>query len=75
MNAVRGTPPTTLITEITVSTGDRHRVRAGVREVERVVLDAARGSIMQLAWFVAAETGEDLAVNPEHVVLIRALGS
>jgi hypothetical protein len=65
----------TSTTEITLSTGDRHRVEAGVKEVERIILDAARGSIMQLAWFVEAETGEDLAVNPEHVVTLRAVGS
>lgn len=65
----------TFTTEITVSTGDRYRVAGGVKEVERVILDAARGSIMQLAWLVEAETGEDLAVNPEHVVKLRAVGS
>ncbi len=62
-------------TEITVSTGSRFRVEAGVKAVERTILDAARGSIMQLAWFVEAETGQDLAVNPEHVVTISAVGS
>jgi hypothetical protein len=65
----------TFTTEITVSTGDHHRVEAGVREAERLILDAARGSIMQLAWFVEAETGADLAVNPDHVVMLRAVGS
>lgn len=63
--------PTTSTTEITVVTRDRHRVDGDVKDVERIILDAARGSLMQLAWFVEAETGEDLAVNPEHVVLIR----
>jgi len=63
----------TFITEITVVTGDRYRVVRDVKEVERVILDAARGSIMQLAWLVEAETGEDLAINPEHVVMLRAI--
>jgi hypothetical protein len=63
------------MTEITVSTGERYRVNAGVKEVERIILDAARGSLMQLAWFAEAETGKDLAVNPEHVVTLRAVGS
>ncbi len=63
------------MTEITVSTGERYRVDAGVKEVERIILDAARGSLMQLAWFTEAETGKDLAVNPEHVVTLRAVGS
>jgi hypothetical protein len=64
--------PTTSTTEITVVTGDRWRVEGDVRHVERTILDAARGSLMQLAWFTEAETQEHVAVNPEHVVLVRA---
>jgi hypothetical protein len=30
---------------------------------------------MQLAWLVEAETGEDLVVNPDYVVTLRAVGS
>lgn len=60
-------------TEITVVTGHRYRVQTEVKDVERIVLDAARGSIMQLAWFIEAETGDGLAVNPEHVVTLRAV--
>lgn len=66
--------PATRETEITLVTGDRHRVEGDAKDVERTILDAARGSIMQLAWFIEADTGEDLAVNPEHVVLLRASG-
>jgi hypothetical protein len=62
-------------TEITVSTGDRYRVQAGVKDVARIILDAARGSIMQLAWLVEADTGDSLAVNPDHVVTLKAVGS
>lgn len=61
-------------TEITVSTGDRYRVEGGVERVEQTILDAARGSIMQLAWFVESETRENIAVNPEQVVTLRAVG-
>jgi hypothetical protein len=61
-------------TEITVVTGDRYRVLGAVRDVERLIVDAARGSIMQLAWLIEAETGDELAVNPESVVLLRAAG-
>ncbi|MGN6169843.1 MAG: hypothetical protein ACTHQQ_16990 [Solirubrobacteraceae bacterium] len=64
--------PTTATTEIIVVTGDRHRVEGDVKDVERMILDAARGSIMQLAWLTDSETRSDLAVNPKHVVLIRA---
>ena len=60
-------------TEITVVTGDRYRVQTQVKDVERTILDAARGSIMQLAWFVDAQTGRPLAVNPESVVSLRAV--
>ena len=62
-------------TEITLVTGDRHRIEADAKDVERTILDAARGSIMQFAWFIDGDTRDALAVNPEHVVLLRAAGS
>jgi hypothetical protein len=62
-------------TELTVITGDRYRVERDVQEVERTILDAARGSIMQLAWLVEAETGEAIGFNPDHVVMLRAVAS
>ena len=65
----------TSTTEITVVTGDRYRVERDVKDVELIILDAARGSIMQLAWLVEAETGEDLAVNPDCVITVRAVRS
>jgi hypothetical protein len=68
-------PPPSSTTEITVITGERYRVGHGVKEVERIIRDAARGSIMQLAWLVEDETGEAVAVNPDHVVMVRAAGS
>lgn len=61
------------VTELLVVTGDRYRVQGGVKEVERAILDAARGSLMQLAWLIEAETGDDLAVNPDHVVTLRVV--
>ena len=63
------------ITEITVVTGQRYVVERDVKDIERIIIDAARGSIMQLAWFVEAETGEELGVNPDQIVTIRAAGS
>jgi len=62
-------------TELTVLTGDRYRVEGETKHVEQVILDAARGSIMQLAWLVDAETGEDFAVNPDCVVILQAADS
>jgi hypothetical protein len=65
----------TSTTEITVVTGDRYRVDGDAKDVERIILDAARGSIMQFAWLVDADTGEDIAVSPEGVVILRAASS
>src|SRR5438309_341705 len=50
-------------TEITVATGDRYRVTGSPAEIERLILNAARGSIMELAWMVEAETGGDPAMG------------
>jgi len=63
----------TEITEITVLSGERCRVEGEPKDVERVILDAARGSIMQFAWLTDAQTGERVAINPECVVMLRAL--
>ena len=63
----------TSITEITFLTGERCRVEGEAKDVERLIIDAARGSIMQLAWLTEAQAGEPLAVNPECVVMLRAL--
>jgi hypothetical protein len=59
---------------MTVVTGARYRVEGEAKEIEQSILDAARGSIMQLAWLIEAETGADLAVNPQYVVALRAAG-
>jgi hypothetical protein len=63
----------TSATELTVVTGEPYRVERDIKEVERAILDAARGSLMQLAWLVEVETGENLAVNPDQVVMLRAI--
>jgi hypothetical protein len=61
----------TSITELTVVGGDRYRVAGDLQEVERQILAAARGSIMEFAWLVESETGERIGINPDHVVLVR----
>ncbi|MGN6168105.1 MAG: hypothetical protein ACTHQQ_08010 [Solirubrobacteraceae bacterium] len=63
----------TSITEITFVTGERCRVEGDAKDVERLIIDAARGSIMQLAWLTDAHAGEPLAINPECVVMLRPL--
>jgi hypothetical protein len=62
------------LTEITVIGGDKYRVEGEAKEIEALILDAARGSLMELAWLTEAETGERLAVNPAHIVLLRTVG-
>ena len=61
------------ITEITFVGGERQRVEGDVKAVEKLILDAARGSIMQLAWLTDADTAEPLGVNPKHVMTLRAV--
>jgi hypothetical protein len=61
------------VTEVTLVGGERHRVEGGVKEVERLILDAARGSIMQFAWLTDTQTAELLGVNPEYVMALRSL--
>jgi hypothetical protein len=63
------------ITEITLLGGERYRVEGEAKHVERLILDAARGSIMQLAWLTDAASGESIGVNPECVLMLRALSS
>jgi hypothetical protein len=53
--------------------GDVYRVEGDLSAVERTILDAARGSIMQLAWLVEVASGERIGVNPDHVVVLRAV--
>jgi hypothetical protein len=64
--------PATPTTEISLVTGERHCVEGHLKDVERTILDSARGSIMQLAWFTDADTQDDLGINPDHVVSLRA---
>jgi hypothetical protein len=71
----RSPKPATHTTEITLSTGDHYHVEGDAKQVERIIVDAARGSIMQLAWLTEAETGEALAINPEDVVMLRTAAS
>jgi hypothetical protein len=67
--------PKAATTEIVLVTGERYRVEGDPKYVERTILDAARGSIMQLAWFVDADIRGEVAVNPEHVVALRSAGA
>jgi hypothetical protein len=61
----------TPVTEITLTGGERLRVEGDPHAVETVVIAAARGSIMQLAWLIEADTGLRVGVNPDHVLTLR----
>ena len=61
------------ITEITVVNGDRFQVEGTSKYVEGLILAAARGSIMELAWMTEAGTGDMIGLNPEHVTMLRAV--
>jgi hypothetical protein len=54
--------------------GERYRVNGDANAVERLIVDAARGLIMQLAWLTDIETGEPIGVNPEYVMMLKAPG-
>lgn len=60
-------------TEITLVDGGRYVVEGAAKDIERRILDAARGSIMELTWLTAADSGEQLGINPECVVMLRAV--
>jgi hypothetical protein len=61
------------VTEITLVGGDRLRIDGDPRVVESAILSAARGSIMELAWMIDAQTGERVGINPDHVIMLREL--
>lgn len=63
------------LTELILTGGERLRVQGDLRAVETVVISAARGSIMELAWLTEADTGLRVGVNPDHVVMLRVLGT
>jgi hypothetical protein len=59
------------VTEILVAGGQRFRVEGAPADVETKILDAARGSILELVWLIEAGTGTAVALNPAHIVAIR----
>jgi hypothetical protein len=59
------------ITEVLVVGGERFRVLGRPDEVETKILEAARGSLMELVWLTEVESGQSLGLNPQHVVAVR----
>jgi hypothetical protein len=62
----------TSVTEITLAGGQHLRVEGDAEQVQALILSAARGSLMELAWMTEAETGQRIGVNPDHVLFLRA---
>lgn len=62
----------TPVTEITLVGGDRFQVQGDAQQIESLILSAARGSIMELAWMTEVRSGQRIGINPEHVLLLRA---
>ena len=62
-------------TEITLVGGDRLCVKGQLQQIEAQIVGAARGSIMELAWLVDAGSGDQIGINPEHVIMIRGCDS
>ena len=60
-------------TEMTLVTGERYVVNGDREHVEKTILAAARGSLMQFAWFEEVEGARALGVVPGHVVALRAI--
>ena len=63
----------TAVTEIMLVGGDRLRVEGDAQRVEATILAAARGSIMELAWMTEVDSGQRVGINPEHVLMLRAV--
>jgi uncharacterized protein YlzI (FlbEa/FlbD family) len=58
--------------EVILITGDRYEVEGTPDEVEKKILGAARGSIMELAWLTETESQRPIGLNPVHIVAVRA---
>lgn len=62
-------------TEIMLTGGERLQVEGDSRDVEAAILSAARGSIMEFAWMTDADSGQQVGINPDHVLMLRSVGS
>jgi hypothetical protein len=59
-------------TRLLLTTGELLVVEGASRDVEKRLQNAARSSPGTLAWMNEEGTGEDIAVNPSHVVTLRS---
>jgi hypothetical protein len=59
------------LTEVSLVGGASLQAAGEPSQVEAQILSAARGSLMELAWLTDAATGQQVGVNPDHVVMLR----
>jgi hypothetical protein len=59
------------VTWILLATGDQLEVDASLDDVVKALENAARSSAGTLARLTQSDTGEPIAVNAGHVVLVR----
>jgi hypothetical protein len=59
------------VSELIVVGGERFQVQGTLEEVEARILNAARGSILELVWLTEAEAGHPIALNPAYIVALR----
>lgn len=57
--------------EIKTIDGEVITVEGSLSEVEKELSDAARSGGSRFAWLTDAETGQQVGVNPDHVVSLR----
>lgn len=50
---------------------DAIRVEGSLSEVEKELSDAARSGSSRFAWLTDGGTGQQVGVNPDHVVSLR----
>jgi hypothetical protein len=60
-------------TQVTMVTGERYELSGAPEQVERAILSAARGSLLEFAWLEDAASGRVVGINPAHVVSLRAV--
>ena len=58
--------------EIRLTTGEAITVEGDLEDVEKKLSDAARSGQSRLAWFAEPGGTSKVAINPAHVVSLRA---
>lgn len=57
--------------EIRLVNGEAVRVVGTLAEVEKELSDAARSGSSRFAWLTDTGSGEQIGINPDHVVSLR----